>query len=78
MQRNSATLNGGGIFRTQGSGTVNLCLFKNNTAAKLGGAIYDVQVTHQPPPPPPMGLQAASVPQTLPVMLVSRGEGEGS
>jgi len=48
LQRNSATLNGGGIFRTQGSGEVSLCLFQNNTATKLGGALYDVQVPRFP------------------------------
>ena len=49
VQANVASLNGGGIFRSGGAGNMELCLFQNNTAKKLGGAFYDSQASGSSP-----------------------------
>ena len=51
---NTASTNGGAIFRGTSTGDISTCDFISNSAASDGGAIYDshVQVSCQAPPVP--------------------------
>ena len=44
LQENKASKNGGAVFRSVTSGGTVSCLFENNTAAEMGGAIFDTEV----------------------------------